>query len=107
MKSCRFLFNSMSPFSRKKVYGGEIVVFHLDWYQGILGNPAHQFAILGGAIRFRNAFQHPTLILFIAFTVENAMGIFVDFPLFQIFIGKITIDETVILLSGYNTPYPF
>ena len=23
MKSCRFLFNSMSPFSRKKVYGGE------------------------------------------------------------------------------------
>ncbi len=35
------------------------------------------------------------------------MGIFVDFPLFQIFIGKITIDETVILLSGYNAPYPF
>src|SRR6266851_795437 len=23
MKSCRSLFNSMSPFSRKKVYGGE------------------------------------------------------------------------------------
>ncbi len=23
MKSCLFLFNSMSPFSRKKVYGGE------------------------------------------------------------------------------------
>ena len=26
MKSCLFLFNSMSPFSRKKVYGGEAVV---------------------------------------------------------------------------------
>src|SRR6266446_159668 len=25
MKSCLFLFNSMSPFSRKKVYGGEAV----------------------------------------------------------------------------------
>jgi hypothetical protein len=24
MKICLFLFNSMSPFSRKKVYGGEI-----------------------------------------------------------------------------------
>ena len=25
MKRCLFLYNSMSPFSRKKVYGGEIV----------------------------------------------------------------------------------
>src|SRR5712664_1290751 len=33
MKSCLFLFNSMSPFSRKKVYGGEVHL--MDYFPAI------------------------------------------------------------------------
>src|SRR5947208_16512001 len=82
-----------------------VIKLSLDWHQALLDNPAHTFAIFGVALGFGDALQHPTLILLISFTAEHAMVIFVDFPLFQIFIGEITIDETPILLSRDDTAH--